>query len=406
MMAADGGARARDDLARRRRPPHRPDARLLERARRAGASTRRATSRSSGAGRRLRAAVRGFRGGIRCRPRARRRRACPAARLHARNRRAARELRRLQLHPHLQRRRPSRRRRPGRRRRTVCRSASRSSPTRSTTASPCRRRGAPRDRAPGAGVTGAAWRLRTARRSVTACPTPRRSCSPRACTSATAASTHCAAPRCASARPRCTRSMGENGSGKSTLLRILSGQIQPDAGEITFAGRPTSFRDPDGRAAPGHRDGDAGDDAGTRPLDRRERLPRAPHGSARRASSTGAATRARARAGARAARARPRPVAARPPAAARPAADGRDRAGALDRRARADPRRADELAHRRRGRSRSSRVVRRLRDDGVVDDLRLAPARRGLRARRPHLRAARRPHRRRGAATRSSTGRG
>jgi ABC-type sugar transport system ATPase subunit len=38
--------------------------------------------------------------------------------------------------------------------------------------------------------------------------------------------------------------MGENGSGKSTMLRILSGQIQPDAGTIRFAGRATSFRTP------------------------------------------------------------------------------------------------------------------------------------------------------------------
>ena len=38
--------------------------------------------------------------------------------------------------------------------------------------------------------------------------------------------------------------MGENGSGKSTMLRILSGQIQPDAGSIQFGGRPTSFRTP------------------------------------------------------------------------------------------------------------------------------------------------------------------
>jgi ABC-type sugar transport system ATPase subunit len=38
--------------------------------------------------------------------------------------------------------------------------------------------------------------------------------------------------------------MGENGSGKSTMLRILSGQIQPDAGSVNFAGRPTSFRTP------------------------------------------------------------------------------------------------------------------------------------------------------------------
>jgi ABC-type sugar transport system ATPase subunit len=38
--------------------------------------------------------------------------------------------------------------------------------------------------------------------------------------------------------------VGENGSGKSTMLRILSGQVQADDGEITFAGRQTVFRNP------------------------------------------------------------------------------------------------------------------------------------------------------------------
>jgi ABC-type sugar transport system ATPase subunit len=38
--------------------------------------------------------------------------------------------------------------------------------------------------------------------------------------------------------------VGENGSGKSTMLKILSGQVQPDHGSITLAGRPTSVRTP------------------------------------------------------------------------------------------------------------------------------------------------------------------
>ena len=34
---------------------------------------------------------------------------------------------------------------------------------------------------------------------------------------------------------------GENGAGKSTLMKILSGQLQPDAGEIVFKGQAVRF---------------------------------------------------------------------------------------------------------------------------------------------------------------------
>ncbi|MGA0541748.1 ATP-binding cassette domain-containing protein [Neotabrizicola sp. VNH66] len=38
--------------------------------------------------------------------------------------------------------------------------------------------------------------------------------------------------------------LGENGSGKSTLVKLLSGIVLPDAGEITFEGRPVTARNP------------------------------------------------------------------------------------------------------------------------------------------------------------------
>jgi len=38
--------------------------------------------------------------------------------------------------------------------------------------------------------------------------------------------------------------LGQNGAGKSTLIRVLSGAHQPDAGQITWDGRPMSFASP------------------------------------------------------------------------------------------------------------------------------------------------------------------
>jgi simple sugar transport system ATP-binding protein len=38
--------------------------------------------------------------------------------------------------------------------------------------------------------------------------------------------------------------VGENGAGKSTLLSILAGYLRPDAGTISIASRPVSFRSP------------------------------------------------------------------------------------------------------------------------------------------------------------------
>lgn len=38
--------------------------------------------------------------------------------------------------------------------------------------------------------------------------------------------------------------LGENGAGKSTLVRVLTGNMQPDAGEVWLDGSPVQFRDP------------------------------------------------------------------------------------------------------------------------------------------------------------------
>src|ERR1700731_1650103 len=38
--------------------------------------------------------------------------------------------------------------------------------------------------------------------------------------------------------------VGENGAGKSTLINILSGELQPDTGEILLCGHRVRWRDP------------------------------------------------------------------------------------------------------------------------------------------------------------------
>lgn len=45
--------------------------------------------------------------------------------------------------------------------------------------------------------------------------------------------------------------VGENGAGKSTLMRILSGALQPDAGEILLRGQPMRFPTPQAAQAAG-----------------------------------------------------------------------------------------------------------------------------------------------------------
>jgi simple sugar transport system ATP-binding protein len=41
-----------------------------------------------------------------------------------------------------------------------------------------------------------------------------------------------------------TALVGDNGAGKSTLIKILSGTVQPDAGEISFEGRAVTIHSP------------------------------------------------------------------------------------------------------------------------------------------------------------------
>ncbi len=45
--------------------------------------------------------------------------------------------------------------------------------------------------------------------------------------------------------------LGENGAGKSTMVKVLCGVQQPDAGEITMAARPVTFRGPGDAASAG-----------------------------------------------------------------------------------------------------------------------------------------------------------
>ncbi|MCB1340994.1 MAG: sugar ABC transporter ATP-binding protein, partial [Pseudooceanicola sp.] len=45
--------------------------------------------------------------------------------------------------------------------------------------------------------------------------------------------------------------LGENGAGKSTLIKIMSGVLEPTAGEVLVDGQPVSFRNPAEAAAAG-----------------------------------------------------------------------------------------------------------------------------------------------------------
>ena len=45
--------------------------------------------------------------------------------------------------------------------------------------------------------------------------------------------------------------VGENGAGKTTLMRMLSGELQPDAGVISLDGVPKTLRNPQEAVASG-----------------------------------------------------------------------------------------------------------------------------------------------------------
>ncbi len=192
--------------------------------------------------------------------------------------------------------------------------------------------------------------------------------------------------------------VGENGSGKSTLLKILSGQVRPDAARVSIDGRATAFRTPNEALRCGHRDRHSRDHPRTRAVDRRERLPRPQTREAAWADRLADDATPRRRL-ALAARARPRSHSSRPTAAQGSTTDGRDRARPLDRRSGRDPGRADELAHRRRGRG-AVRHRPQAASGGGGHDLRVPPPARGLRAGRPRHRSAGRSERRRRRARR------
>src|ERR1700676_1106307 len=45
--------------------------------------------------------------------------------------------------------------------------------------------------------------------------------------------------------------VGDNGAGKSTLVKVLAGVQEPDAGTMTFGGRPVTVADPSASLALG-----------------------------------------------------------------------------------------------------------------------------------------------------------